>query len=244
MPVSRIFISHSSTDNAPDIALHDWLVGEGWGDLFLDLDPERGIAAGKRWERALNEAARLCQAVLFLMSKAWLASPSCTNEMNLARRLNKRMFGILIEEGLAIGDLPADVTSKWQVINLAAGSAHEQLWRLPARRPRRERLVRLKVGLQRVGLAASWFAWPPEHDRGRSPYRGLKPLEADDAGACFGREVPTVEVIDRLRGGRSSQVDQDQRGLEPERAGALRPSTSLSSPLPLSRHFGTLRTFV
>jgi hypothetical protein len=46
--VSRIFISHSSTDNAPDIALHDWLVGEGWGDLFLDLDPERGIAAGKR----------------------------------------------------------------------------------------------------------------------------------------------------------------------------------------------------
>src|SRR5215472_14285052 len=97
-----------------------WLSGEGWGDLFLDLDPERGIAAGERWERALNEAARRCEAVLFLISKAWLGSAWCKNELNLARRLNKRLFGILIEEGLAVGDLPADVTSKWQVMNLAA----------------------------------------------------------------------------------------------------------------------------
>jgi TIR domain len=122
----RIFISHSSTDNAPAIALRDWLVGEGCDDLFLDLDPERGIAAGERWERALNEAARRCEAVLFLISKAWLGSAWCKNELNLARRLNKRLFGILIEEGLAVGDLPADVTSKWQVINLAAGSDHKQ----------------------------------------------------------------------------------------------------------------------
>jgi hypothetical protein len=39
------------------------LVGEGWDDLFLDLDPERGIAAGERWERALNEAARRCRGL-------------------------------------------------------------------------------------------------------------------------------------------------------------------------------------
>jgi TIR domain len=120
--VSRIFISHSSTGNAPAITLRDWLVGEGWDDMSLDLDPERGIAAGERWERALNEAARRCEAVLLLISKAWLGSGWCHNELNLARRLNKRLFGILIEEGLAVGDLPADVTTKWQVINLAAGS--------------------------------------------------------------------------------------------------------------------------
>jgi hypothetical protein len=205
--VSRIFISHSSTDNAPAIALRDWLVGEGWDDLFLDLDPERGIAAGERWERALNEAARRCEAVLFLISKAWLGSAWCKNELNLARRLNKRLFGILIEEGLSVGDLPADVTSKWQVINLAAGSDHKQF---PVTLPitgelaiptfSLEGLARLKSGLQRAGLASSWFAWPPEHDRGRSPYRGLKPLEADDAGIFFGREAPTIEAIDQLRG--------------------------------------------
>jgi hypothetical protein len=49
-------------------------------------------------------------------------------------------------------------------------------------------------------LAASWFPWPPELDPQRSPYRGLKPLEADDAGIFFGREAPTIEAIDRLRG--------------------------------------------
>ena len=37
---------------APAIALRDWRIGEGWDDLFLDLDPERGIAAGERWKRA------------------------------------------------------------------------------------------------------------------------------------------------------------------------------------------------
>src|SRR5262249_15370809 len=88
--------------------------------------PGTGIVDGERWPRALHEGARRCEAVLFLISKVWLGSAWCKNELNLARRLNKRLFGILIEEGLAIGDLPADVTSKWQVINLAAGSDHEQ----------------------------------------------------------------------------------------------------------------------
>jgi hypothetical protein len=61
--VSRIFISHSSTDNAPAIALRDWLVGEGWDDLFLDLDPERGIAAGPE-RRAGEVLPRTATAVV------------------------------------------------------------------------------------------------------------------------------------------------------------------------------------
>ena len=109
--MARLFISHSSLNNAEAIAVSDWLDENGWDDVFLDLDPERGVAAGERWERALNEAARRCEAVVFLISRAWLASRWCMNELNLARRLNKRLFGVLIEEGLAIGDLPPDVTS-------------------------------------------------------------------------------------------------------------------------------------
>ena len=64
--MARIFISHSSANNAEAIALRDWLESEGWDDVFLNLDPERGIVAGERWERALNEAANRCEAVLFL----------------------------------------------------------------------------------------------------------------------------------------------------------------------------------
>ena len=64
------------------------------------------------------------RAVLFLISRAWLSSRWCTNELNLARRLNKRLFGVLIEEGLSIAELPSDVTSTWQVVNLATGRDH------------------------------------------------------------------------------------------------------------------------
>ena len=73
----------------------DWLTAEGWDDLFLDLDPSRGIAAGERWERRLHEAANRCEAVLFLVSRAWLESEWCLREFRLAQKLNKRSFGIL-----------------------------------------------------------------------------------------------------------------------------------------------------
>ena len=114
--MARIFLSHSSADNAQAVALRDWLVAEGWDDIFLDLDPDRGIVAGERWERALNEAANRCEAVLFLISKAWLGSGWCRKELNLAHRLNKRLFGVLIED-IAVGELPADLTG-----DVAAGA--------------------------------------------------------------------------------------------------------------------------
>ena len=41
--MSHIFVSHSSANNAEAISLRDWLVAEGWSELFLD--PDRDIAA-------------------------------------------------------------------------------------------------------------------------------------------------------------------------------------------------------
>lgn len=43
-----LFISHSSRDNAAAIKVCDWLKQNGWGDVFLNLDPEQGLAAGQR----------------------------------------------------------------------------------------------------------------------------------------------------------------------------------------------------
>jgi hypothetical protein len=95
--MSRIFLSHSSANNAEAVGIRNWLAAEGWNEVFLDLDPERGIVAGERWERALNEAASRCEVVLFLISQRWLDSRWCLNEFNLARKLNKRLFAVLIE---------------------------------------------------------------------------------------------------------------------------------------------------
>jgi hypothetical protein len=185
--VSRIFLSHSSTDNAHAIALRDWLVTEGWDDLFIDLDPERGIVAGEQWQRALNEAAGRCEAVLFVISKAWLASRCCKNELTLARRLNKQLFGVLTEEGQSVADLPSDVTSTCQLVNLTTGGDHQQFRiTLPITGEEvhvtfsLEGLARLKSGLQRTGLHASYFNSPPKHDPNGPSYRGLELLERGD----------------------------------------------------------------
>lgn len=71
----RLFISQSSKNDDWAIALKDWLVREGWSgadDIFLDLDPDRGISAGRRRAHALEDAATRCEAVLFLVSSEWL----------------------------------------------------------------------------------------------------------------------------------------------------------------------------
>ena len=204
--MSRIFLSHSSANNAEAVALRDWLNREGWNDVFLDIDPDRGIAAGERWERALNEAANRCEAVLFVVSRAWLASDWCVKEFNLAHHLNKRLFGLLVED-LPVAELPVYLTSTWQLVRLSAGRDHVMLRvTMPFTGEEThvtfsaEALARLKTGLQRAGLDSRFFAWPPESDPNRPPYRGLRPLEAEDAGIFFGRDAPIVEALDRLRG--------------------------------------------
>jgi hypothetical protein len=205
--MSRIFLSHSNHDDFEAIALRDWLASEGWDDVFLDLDPDRGIAAGERWERALHAAATRCEAVVFLVSANWLASGWCRKEYELARGLNKKLFAVLIDPTKTISDLPPELTGVWQVVNLAGG---QDLKLFPTARPgsheekhvtfSQSGLVRLKRGLEKAGLDPKFFAWPPEREPDRAPYRGLKPLEAEDAGVFFGRDGPIVEAIDRLRG--------------------------------------------
>src|SRR5947209_844346 len=204
--VARIFLSHSSANNAEAIGIRDWLATEGWNDVFLDLDPERGIAGGERWERALTQAASRCEAVLFLVSRAWIESRWCQRELMLAHRLNKRLFGALIET-FEPAELPSDLSGSWQLVDLASGRDH-QVFRVTQPRTHeeshvtfsREGLWRLRTGLTKAGLAPRFFAWPPADDPDRPPYRGLRPLEAEDAGIFFGRDAPIVEALDQLRG--------------------------------------------
>jgi WD40 repeat protein/CHASE3 domain sensor protein len=204
--MSLIFLSHSSRNNAQALALRDWLSTHGWDDLFLDLDPERGIVAGERWERALHQAASRCDAVLFLISRAWIDSDWCRREFRLAQRLNKQIFGLLIED-LPISALPEELAADWQLVNLAHGQDHGAA--IEVILPDGHRafvtfsqggLTRLRAGLGKAGLDPRFFAWPPAGDPLRPPYRGLRPLEAEDAGIFFGREAPIIDLLARLRG--------------------------------------------
>ena len=204
--MSRIFISHSSANNAEAIALRDWMIVEGWSDLFLDLDPDRGIAAGERWERALNEAARRCEAVLprrnswaevsLVHQRADVRAPS---QQASFRRPDPGRFDSCCSPARRHQHV-ATRQSRYGARPPAISRRAANHRRGGARNLFIRRSHTPKGQLQRAGLHASYFKWPPEHDPKRAPYRGLRPLEAEDAGILFGREAPIVEVIGRLRG--------------------------------------------
>jgi hypothetical protein len=85
--MSLIFLIHSSIDELEAVALKQWLLDNGWDDVFLDLDPERGLKAGERWQEVLRRAAGRCEAVIFIISPAWAKSKLCLTELFLAKSL-------------------------------------------------------------------------------------------------------------------------------------------------------------
>ncbi len=202
--VSRLFISHSGANNAAAIALGQWLSEQGYDDIFLDVDPDRGLVAGERWQEALKAAADRCEAVLFLVSPAWLASKWCLAEFLLAKTLHKRIFGLIIEP-VPSDRLPTEMTAEWQLCELVGedrfrsfeieiGTKHNRV------DFREAGLDLLRRGLERAGLDARSFPWPPASDPKRAPYRGLSALEPEDAAIFFGRDAAIVRGLDRIRG--------------------------------------------
>src|SRR5262245_34123313 len=115
--MARIFLSHSSSNNAAALALANWLETHGWSDYFLDIDKNCGIAPGERWMAALAAAVDRCEAVIILVSPAWQASKYCFAEFFEAKKLGKRIFGVIVEP-IPLSQLPEQMTAEWQVCDL------------------------------------------------------------------------------------------------------------------------------
>lgn len=221
--MARIFISHSHTNNAEALALRDWLVAHGWDDLFLDIDPHRGLVSGERWLDRLQESARRCKAVLFVLSRGWLASRYCTAEFWEARKQERPLFAVVIDD-TAVSEVPPEMRGVWQLVFLTRGSRFETFSVQPPPdyvqaevQFSQEGLQSLRLGLAQAGLTSfdtESFPWPaPGFEREadgltpRRPYRGLKPVDVPDAGVFFGRDADLVRARDLLtelreRGGR------------------------------------------
>jgi len=214
--VARIFISHSSRNNAEALALHQWLVSQGWSDLFLDIHHADGLAAAQKWQKALRDSIARCRAVIFCISPEWLESPFCMAEFWGA--LNAGAAPVLvIVKPVDVNTIPAAITGEWQLVDLTSGGDPESFRVAPP--PGREEttivfpaqeLRRLRDGLAKldlVGFAPENFPWPPADEVDRSPYRGLRPLDIADAGVFFGRDADLVRAREaflllREQGGR------------------------------------------
>lgn len=184
--MGRLFISHSSRDNAQAIRVRDWLRTNGWNDVFLDLDPAQGLAPGQRWQDELKRAGEACSAVVVLVSPAWVESRWCQTEFLVADQLGKRIFPVFVAP-TPFDELPLELKAKFQLADISTAEKEP------------EGFHRLALGLKRAGLDPDSFEWPPSGDPNRKVYRGLRPLDVEDAAIFFGRDAEITRGLDELR---------------------------------------------
>jgi hypothetical protein len=145
--------------------------------IFFDPDREDGITPGEAWRRTLFRELRICDAVVFVNSKAGQESKWCHAELAVAAELGKRIYSLDLARGLA----PHPLLQPLQGIRLeVALEASSQ---------------RLVDSLDADGLTgSSRLRW----ERGRPPYLGLAALEVADTGVFFGRENDMQGLLARV----------------------------------------------
>jgi formylglycine-generating enzyme required for sulfatase activity len=200
--VSRLFISHSSSDNIAAIAFKQWLGRNGWSaeDVFLDL---QDIGAGERWKEALRRANARCEAVLLLASPEALSSPECLAEVRKAEDYGKEIIVVLLRD-VTVEDGRLAAYKDRQIVDLSAlpqshvenvtyrGKAHALHFNSAA-------LERINDYLVKRGITPDHFSWPPRNKPNADPFPGLASFTEDDAGIFFGRDTEIIRVLDKLR---------------------------------------------
>src|SRR3954453_11601732 len=100
--MASVFLSHSSRDEAVTERVAERLRDAGFAALFVDFDPQQGIAAGRNWERELYTQLRRADAVVFLASEASVESRWCFAELSLARSLGRPVFPLRLQPGVEL----------------------------------------------------------------------------------------------------------------------------------------------
>src|SRR5262245_34931446 len=185
---SRLFISHSSRDNAAALAFQQWLTARGWSreDVFIDL---HGIGAGERWRDALKKASASCEAVILLASPEALDSKECQRELNFADDLKKEIIVAILRD-LRKDDRSVERFSDRQFVDL---SEHPRAQREEVEHDGQhifvdfnfEALAKIKSRLDDLGIAPGSFTWPPPKRADAEPYPGLAAFGEEDAGIFF-----------------------------------------------------------
>jgi WD40 repeat protein len=174
--VGEIFISYATADRALAGPVAAGMRRAGHG-VFLDSDPEDGIAPGAAWRRTLFRELRICDAVVFLNSLAAQDSRWCHAELLVAAELGKRVYPLDLSPGLALHPLLESVQGITFGIELG------------------DSVRRLTDRLELDGLAgAGRLRWV----RGRPPYPGLAAMDVADAGVFFGRDDDVQRLRDRV----------------------------------------------
>ncbi|MGH3701876.1 MAG: TIR domain-containing protein, partial [Pseudonocardiaceae bacterium] len=182
--MANVFISHDSDDRQSAEEVRRWLVAEKHR-VFLDQDPRDGFEVGEEWEQRLNERLRWADAVVCVVTSAFLDSKWCTYEVTYARAWGRRLLPVLAEPKV---DHP-----------LLRSAHHADLTEDPSA----GRAV-LVEALRRID-AGGGLGWADD----RSPFPGLRAFEAKDHQVFFGRR----DEVEKLAGLLRSPVERAERAV-------------------------------
>jgi formylglycine-generating enzyme required for sulfatase activity/energy-coupling factor transporter ATP-binding protein EcfA2 len=184
--MTRVFLSYASEDRGVAGELHKWLCGDGH-EVFLDRDLQDGIAVGERWQDRLYERLRWADAVVCLVSAAYVRSMWCGAEVAIAHSRGARLLPLSIEAGVSH---PLLATGQYQYADYAADP-------VAARAAVAGVLRRLEAG--------GGSGWPD----GWNPFPGLRAFDTDRQRVFFARHTETEALAEVLR----SPAEQAEGGL-------------------------------
>ena len=170
--VARIFISYATPDRAIADEVLRWLRAAGH-EPFLAHDPRAGVSAGEDWEQRLYRELREVDAVLGVVTSAFVASTWCSIELRIASARGCRLIPLRAEAGVR-----HPLMRRLQDVDYLAGS--------PQARDRVLQTVRR--------LDDRSGAW-----EGANPFPRLEPFTAALSPVFFGRTAEAREVGNRLR---------------------------------------------
>ena len=172
--MARVFVSYASEDVGLAGGVTRWLV-DGGHEVFLDRDARDGIAVGDRWEQRLYERLRWADAVVCVVTSAYVASVWCTAEVARAQAAGSRLLPVLAEAG---------------VVHPLLGSVQH----VDTTQDVDSARVRLCEALRRVDVGGG-SGWPD----GWSPFPGLRPFDTDEHRVFFGRRREVDQLATLLR---------------------------------------------
>ncbi|MGH3915173.1 MAG: toll/interleukin-1 receptor domain-containing protein, partial [Pseudonocardiaceae bacterium] len=94
--MARVFISYAREDLVRVREAHRWLKQDGHQVLGSE-DPHDGIAVDEQWRRQLDERLRRADAVVCVVTSAYLASTRCTAEVAIAQARGSRLLPLRAE---------------------------------------------------------------------------------------------------------------------------------------------------
>jgi hypothetical protein len=172
--VARVFLSHASVDLAAAGQIGDWLRSDGH-EVFLDRDLGTGIQIGEEWKQRLFRELRLADAVVCLVTRAYVASNWCAAEVGIADSLGCLLLPLRAEAGIVHPLMEALQSADYLADPQAA----------------RARLVGVLRAVDGVG-GGGWR-------EGDNPYPGLEAFTAAMARMFFGRAPEIRALSGRLR---------------------------------------------